>query len=221
MMGPSRAPLQAALSAALASLLAISMAAPTGASADPTTSTVWSSQAVGDPDDPPTAAELAAMSIAAATSKACQPTVHRIFLDDVFYAVDTDPTSNTGTQLVPVVEISHQVTWTGNCIKVYGITQKENETILAPGFRWESWNPPQVLLESKASQASVTISGTYGTCPANLTCVDNHHPFSNAILYANGRHRDSYGDPGAPGPGIGDGLFPNIVPNVGLSPQLP
>lgn len=188
------------------SLVGFAVVNPAAASAATTTG-VWVTESVGDQSDPPTSQELLNMELAAATGKTCAPTGYSKYYTDVYYLVDN-------AQLVPVIEIQHNVHWTSNCASIYNVKQVEAEQILAPGFEWRSWDTPTVAPKS-ASHVAATISGTYASCPLDGTCVDDHHPWSTVVLYANGRATESYGDPAATGTGSVQDALPEIVPNVG------
>lgn len=199
------------LCTALVLLCVVVVGMPGVALADPTVDPVWTSVSVGDANDPPTSAELLDMETAAATSKTCAVGTWRRGYDSMYYAIDADG------GLVPVVEISHLVKWTGNCAAVLSVTQTESYTFFVPGFQWEGWDPMQVVpTVGKTSHVTATISGSYASCPEGLTCVDNHHPFSSVVLYANGRSTETHGDTGAAtGVGVSTDVLPEIVPNVG------
>jgi len=181
--------------------------APGEASADPTTSGVWVTESVGDQNDPPTNQELLDMELAAAKGKTCTPVSYSKYYTDIYYVVDN-------AELVPVIEIQHNVHWTSNCAKVYDVKQVEGEEILSPGFEWRGWDPSTVAPKT-GGHVSATISGTYATCPVGSVCVDAHHPWSTIVLYTNGRATESYGDPAATGTSAPADALPEIVPNVG------
>lgn len=199
------------MAAVLSTLSGLVALVPGVARADTTTG-IWSVQSVGDPQDPPSDADLAAIAEAVATGKKCASQTRTVNFSEVYYVLQTD-----GVDEVPVVQVSHSVRFTYNCVTVSAVSQQKYAAILSPGYTWRQWDSDSVTYVRTKTGAAVSaaadVQGTYASCPDDITCVDDHQPYSDVVVYPNGKVSESAGDPGASGAIIVPMI--DIVPNVG------